>query len=172
MMRREKVTQQIEFAEFKVKRRWWKWALFIIIHMFVIIPSVIAGAYFLFFIVFVIDMVVVFPDAAHLRYIMDDKFLTTKRFIFPNIEIPIAAITQVDEYHLSFIHGVGLHRFELLPAGYRIICSLKRGKRYVEIVTPKDPEKFIVELSKRIPDKSVILGRNAEWTIPRKKDRK
>jgi hypothetical protein len=167
----KKVEQQIESVEFKVKRRWWSWALFIIIHVFVIIPSAIWGAYFLFAVVFIIDMVVVFPAASHLVYIMDDKFLYTKRLIYPDIEIPISAITQVDEYHLTGVQGFGLARIEFHPDGYRIICTLRRGKRYIEIVTPKDRQKFITELSKRVIDKNVLLLGNTEWTIKRKKDR-
>ena len=164
----KKMQYPVNFTEYGVKRRWWTIVLFILLNAFGII-SLRKTSYILLAIL-IIDIIAIFPDASHFRYIINDKFITVKRIIYPDIEIPISAITQIDVYYVMIVPGFGVKILENTKNGYRIIYNISR-KRYVTIISPKDPEKFIGELSLHIPDKSVVLTGNTESPFKRKKDK-
>jgi len=163
----KKTDYPINFTEFKVKRRWWILALFILIHIFAVIS--IRQTYFIFAVVFILDMIVILPDASHFRYIINDKFIIVKRILYPDIEIPVSTITAVNAYTLFAMRGFGLKIIEHTYGGYRIIYHINRMK-YVVIVAPKESEEFIGKLSSNLTDKSVILINNTESAFKKKKD--
>ena len=155
-------------VEFKVKRRWWTCALFILLQILAV-SSLFSKIYFLFYIILAADIFVILPDASHFRYILSDKFLTVKRILYPEIEIPLNAVTELNDYTLIATGGFALKIIEHTSGGYRIVYSIYRGKRKAVIISPKETDKFINEFCSRV-DKGVDLRNNTESAFKKRKD--
>ena len=165
----DKFSYPVDFSEYKVKRRWWTVALFIFLNGFGVLS--LRKTVYILIAILIIDIILILPDALHMRYIINDKFIIVKRFIYPDIEIPLGAITQIDVYYLLMMPGFGVKIIENTDGGYRIIYSISRSRRKVVIVSPKEPKKFIGELSLHLIDKSVITINSDESAFKRKKDK-
>jgi len=159
--------------EFKVKKRWWSGAVYIIINLiaFGCVLSPIAGKLILVpIIIILIDLFVIFPDASHYRYIINDKFIIVKRIIYPDIQVPLVTITQINDYNMIAVPGFGVKIIEQSRGGYRIVYSVYKKTSEVIICSPKDPNKFIIELCSRV-DKNVNLINNTESAFKTNKNK-
>ena len=153
----------------KVKRRWWTWTLGILLNVLAV-GSLLAQqraqiyrqygpSYLLFFIVFLIDIFIILPDATHLCYIIESKTFTVKRTLFSYIVIPYGDITALDNAPLLTFGGFGVKIWDDSFETYKITYR-KKGRLKVVIISPKDPM-FIRELCAYVDD-SVILFNNKE----------
>ena len=155
--------------EFKVRRRWWTCALFVLFHILAV-SSLVSKIHFLFYIVLAADIIVILPDASHFRYVLNDKFLTVKRIMYPEISIPLSAVTEINNYTLIATRGFGTKIIEHTSGGYRIGYSMSRGKRQTVIVSPKELDEFIREFCARV-DKNINLINNEESAFKKRKDK-
>ena len=155
------------FTEFKVKRRWWTIALFLFFQIFAL-ACIVGRVYLMAAIILAADFFII-PDALHYRYIINDKFIIVKRILYPDTEIPLSTITQINNYMLMMNKGFALKIIETIHGGYKINYSIFRGKNEVVIISPKDCDKFIRELCSRV-DKEVNLIHNTESAFKKRKD--
>ena len=159
---------KIEYPEFKVQRRWYLWVTAIFFNLLALRFGFTKN-YFMLVVILIID-VVLLPDASHFRYVINDKFISVKCIIYPGWEIPLSMITAVENESLMAFKGLGLRMIESSPSAYRIKYMEGRREKTI-ILSPKDRENFIIELSSRI-DKNLILVNNTESAFKRRKDKK
>jgi len=164
----KKFTYPVDFKEFKVKKRLWIWLLAILINIIAIRCAVIR-VYLVFFVILAVDLMVL-PDACHFRYILNDKFLEIKCIIFPTPDIVLSSITKVEIATLMTFRGFGLKIYEETAEAFKI--SYMDGRRQKNIiVTPKNSNEFIHELSLRV-DKNVIVIGNTESAFKKNKNQR
>jgi len=149
----KKINYPVNQAIFKVKKHWWMWGLGIIFNILAI-SSLMRGVYFIFIVILIADIIVL-PDACHYRYVIDDKFLEVKGFIFPGPDVLLASITTVEDAVLMTFRGFGLKIFTDSMGAYRIKYMDGRREKSL-IVAPKNRKKFINELGSRV-DKTVMM---------------
>ena len=156
--------------KFKVKRHWWMWAGGILFHILAIIMAV-RGAQWIFMLLFFVDIFVVFPDM-HLSYTIAQRQLIIKRILFPEIEIPCDKIQTIEFYSSTMFGGFGIKIIENVnpaTAALRFTYSKPNGRHYGIIISAKERDNFMNELSKYIA-KEVILFNNTESAFKTKKD--
>ena len=157
----------VNFKEFKVKKRWWIWALGLLLNI-IAIRCAMTKIYPVFVVILIADMFII-PDAAHFRYVLNDKFLEIKCIIFPTPDVLLSSIIAVESATLFTFRGFGVKLYEESSGAFKI--SYMEGRRQKALViTPKDSENFIYELGLRI-DKQLILLHNKESAFKKKKDR-
>ena len=172
-----KITNQINFAEFKVKHRLWLWVIALLWHIIAIRLSLLrindywnVPNYWPLIIVLVLDVILI-PDASHFRYVINDKFLEIKCVVYPGADILLSSITAVQNATIMTFRGFGVKIYEESFGAYKITYSERRGRLKTVIVTPKNGKKFIEELGLHV-EKNVILIDNTESAFKKKKDQK
>ena len=168
--------------EFKVKRHWWIWAIFIVCNIVVIqicfrglsdstgeYVEGLRGLWFSlgFFGVFLAAYLILLPDVTHYSYVINDKFLVVKRVLYPCVEIPLHTITAIDKATLMSFRGFGLKIYEESFGSYKI--TYKTARKHVVILSPKDSLDFMLELGSHV-ERAVILIDNFESAFKKKKD--
>ena len=179
--------QPIEFTEFKVKRYWWKWALGIILHLLLAgviraggvmrVGGTASSLHIIVIIIFLIDVLLIFPEASHFRYVITDREIIIKRLIYPDITIPFVAVTEVNNAALfSLTGGFGLKIGDEVLTAYKITYTsnnfITGRKKYSNaLIYAKDRKKFIGALESRI-DPHMILINSTESAFKKKIDKK
>lgn len=157
-------------AEFKAKKRWWMWALAILVHI-IAVRFWLSKVYIVPVVIFIIDLIVL-PDLTHTSYAIDGKFLIIKNIfwpIYPSTEIALHTITAVDNATLMTFRGFGVHIYEEFMGAYRIVYSEGRGQKKSVIVAPKNRFDFMGALAAHVGS-SVILLDNRESAFKKKRD--
>lgn len=171
----KKVQYTDDSVKFKVKRHWALWALGIFLNLLAI-RFITAGVYPVFFVILVVDFVIILPEASHFNYIIEDKCLTVKRLMYSDIEIPCSSITAVENATLFTAPGFATKINEWSLGAYKITYSASsnnykhNGKRKAVVISCKDREKFISELTLYIDTKAILIN-NTESTFKYKKDK-
>jgi hypothetical protein len=165
--------------KYKVKRRWWMWALGIFINVFAITgtqvmvinrdsPYSSGNVYFWIYIVLFIDIFVILPDASHLYFVIEHGgTLIIKRALISDIIIPCHTITMLEVAPLLTFGGFGVKIMEDSFGGTYKITYTKRGRRKVAIISPKDPQ-FMKELVRYV-DETAVLFNNTDTVFKNKK---
>ena len=133
--------------KFKVKRHWWIWALWILWHIFAV-RFFQVGMYNWFFGTVILDIFLVFPDAAHFRYEIMHRQLTVRRIIYPDISFPCDSIIAVEKSVLiELATPAGIYKNSL--GAYTITYFTDKGifKMRVVIISAKERQRFLNELS-------------------------
>ena len=163
---KKKIQYPVNEVIFKVKKRWWIWALALLVNI-IAVRCAITGFYLITVVIFILDLLIL-PDAAHFRYVLNDKFLEIRCIVFPTPDILLSSITAVENATLMTFRGFATKFFEEAMSAYRISYMDGRIRKAV-IITPKDRQDFIHELGLRV-DKQVILTDNKESAFKKKKD--
>jgi len=159
----------IEFKEFKVRKHWWMWAIAVFVHILAIRFWVI-GIYHVMVVLWIADLFIL-SDAAHFRYVLNDKFLEVRRIVYPGTDILLSSIISVQSATLFTLPGFGLKINEDSMGAYKI-NYMEGKKEKAIIITPKKGNEFIGELSSRLVDKNVVLLDNRESAFKKKKDQR
>ena len=154
--------------KFKVKRHWWMWVIGILINAFAV-RFLSAGQYIVAVVVFIADVVIIFPDASHFRYVIDNKCVTVKRIIYSDIEIPCHVITAVEKATMFTFGGFALKIWESSFGSYKITYYNQAHRLSAVVISPKESRQFLSELELNI-DKEIILINNTESAFKKKKD--
>ena len=141
--------------KFKVKRHWWIWALFILWHAFAIrfLQSGIYSA--LFYITVILDIIVIFPTASHLKYEITYGQLTVKRVIYPDISFPCKLIIAVEKAELLELKG-GPFKIEGSLGAYKLTYIIKKRAHEFEktvVIGAKKHYEFLNELAMNVSAK-------------------
>jgi len=153
--------------KYGVKRRWWVWGIGIMFNVLAI-RALQLRIYPLFFLVFLIDILVILPEASHYCYNLDRGILTIKRVLFSDIVIPCSDITLLEKAIFLTLGGFGVRIFEHSFQAYKITYRVN-NRRKVVIISPKDSE-FMKEFTSYI-DNTVIMFDKAGTTFKYKKDK-
>ena len=126
---------------------------------------------FIVIIIFFIDVIIVFPEASHLRYIITDREIIIRRILYPEVSVFLADITAVEHATLLTFRSFALHIMENSMGAYKIVYTKgRRHKHSAVIICPKNGDEFIRKLRLHI-DKTVILPNNTESAFKKKKDK-
>jgi len=160
---------------FQVKRRWWIWAIAALWHIFASCFLRI-GIWQVIIAVIILDFILVFPEI-HLSYNITNRQFTVKRIGYSDVSFPCNAITAVENATLFTMWGgrnayINMNQIVSESLGaYRItyITDTENHKRKAVIVSPKNRQDFLTELSLNV-DPKVILVNNTESAFKKKKD--
>ena len=177
--------------DFKVKRHRWVWVLALLFNLFAV-RLLADRIYFMFtdktggsaldvikflsspqFIVFAVILaadILVLRDASHIGYNLSDKFLTVKFAVFSKSKvIPLITILEIKGFSLMTFQGFGVHIIESESAAYKITYRVSQGKRKSIIVSPKDREMFMEELSLLVDPKVILLNNKESAFVNKRK---
>ena len=164
--------------KFRVKRHWWMWVLGVLWHIFASCFLRI-GIWQLLVIVIAFDFLVVFPDASHFSYDIENRQFTIRRFLlYSDISFPCGAIVAVENATLFTMGGgfrsAAINDLKIYSESFgalKIIYSVNTNMRRRKAVTvgPKDREAFLLELQRNV-DPKVILINNTESAFKKKKN--
>ena len=162
--------------KFRVKRRWWMWAIGIVwnicaVRWFVLGAQVFAG------VIFILELVVILPEI-HRNYEITYRQFTVKRVFFADISFPCDRITSVENATVFTAWGgrspvINMNQIVEWSMGtYKITYSANPDgdrRRKIVVVSPKNHKEFINELSRHV-DPKVIWLNNKESAFKKKKD--
>jgi len=166
--------------KFKVKRHWWMWALGALGHIFAACLLRI-DLWQVLAVLIVLDFLVVFPDASHIGYDIENRQFTVRRFLlYSDISFPTASIVSVDNATLFTMPGgartanfTDLKIYSESFGAFEIIYSISPGavsrRKKKVVVGPADRQAFLDELRLNV-DPQVILINNQESAFKKKKD--
>ena len=131
--------------EFKIKRHWWIWGLWIFWHILAI-RFFQFRIYFLPVITVILDVFLIFPDALHFGYIIKYRQLTVKRLIYPDISLSCDDIIAVEK-PILFYNDLWQNGYSL--EAYKIIYFTDTGefKMRTVIIGAKKRQEFLMELA-------------------------
>ena len=166
--------------KFRVKRNWWMWALGVLWHIFASCFLRI-GIWQLLIAVIALDFLVIFPDASHISYDIENRQFTVRRFLlYSDISFPCGAIVAVENATLFTMWGGGRsgaindlkiysESFGALKIIYSVTPNALGGRRKAVTVGPKQRQAFLLELQRNV-DPKVILINNTESAFKKKKN--